>query len=144
LRTDVVSAAFRNPAFSKSARVPTYAMVRSTFAPRLSTGYPSIAGAPRERANSTAPASSECEMPRPRCPGRTRMHHTDHTSRSSTRGIVRPRAKVVSVRGATAAHPTTSSPSYASTPSGPSSISSATFSPRAGPRSDTFSFDGMR
>ena len=33
-----VAAALRNPAFSKSTCVPTYAIVRSTLAPRLSTG----------------------------------------------------------------------------------------------------------
>jgi hypothetical protein len=38
LMTDEVSAALWNPAFSNRARVPTYAMVRSTFRPRLSTG----------------------------------------------------------------------------------------------------------
>ncbi len=64
-------------------------------------------------------------MPFPRWPGRTRMHHTDHTSRSSTCGIVRLRAKLVSARGATAAQPTTSSPSYASTPIGPDAMSDA-------------------
>ena len=83
-------------------------------------------------------------MPFRRCPGRTRMHQTDHTSRSSTCGIFRLRAKVVSARRATAAQPTTSSPSYASTPIGPRFISSATFFARSGPRSVRFSFDGMR
>ena len=111
LSTESVLAAFVNPARSKSPRVPTKAIVRSTFSPRLSTGYPSIAGAPRSRANSTAPRSRWCEMPSPRCPGRTLMHHTDHTATSSTCGILRLRANVVSARGATAAQPTTSSPS---------------------------------
>ena len=46
-------------------------------------------------------------MPSPRCPGRTRMHQTDHTSRSSMWGILRLRAKLVWARGWTAAHPTT-------------------------------------
>lgn len=41
-----VEAALVNPARSNNARVPTYAMVRSTCCPWLSTGYPSIAGAP--------------------------------------------------------------------------------------------------
>lgn len=36
--TEPVSAAFSNPARSKSPRVPTYAIVTSTFSPRLSRG----------------------------------------------------------------------------------------------------------
>lgn len=36
--TDSVSAALTNPARSNSRRVPTYAIVRSTFCPLLSTG----------------------------------------------------------------------------------------------------------
>ncbi len=43
--TEPVSATLRNPALSKRRRVPTYAIVRFTFAPALSTGYPSTAGA---------------------------------------------------------------------------------------------------
>jgi hypothetical protein len=43
--TAVVSAAFVKPARSNMARVPTNAIVRSTFRPPLSTGYPSTAGA---------------------------------------------------------------------------------------------------
>lgn len=38
LSTEPVSAALVNPAFSNRALVPTYAIVRSTFCPRLSTG----------------------------------------------------------------------------------------------------------
>ena len=38
-------------------------------------------------------------MPRPRCPGRTRMHHTDHAGWSSTCGIFVDRAKGRSARG---------------------------------------------
>ncbi len=36
------------------------------------------------------------------------VHHTDHTGRSSTWGILRLRAKLVWARGATAPHATTS------------------------------------
>jgi hypothetical protein len=38
LSTDDVSATLRKPTFSKRARVPTYAIVGSTFSPRLSSG----------------------------------------------------------------------------------------------------------
>lgn len=79
-------------------------------------------------------------MPCPRWPGRTRMHHTLQTPSSSpTCGMRRFVAKLVSARGWTAAQPTTSSPSYASTPGGPDAISSRTFAPRASPRSSRFS-----
>src|SRR5690606_6717694 len=109
--TESVSATFTKPSCSNRARVPTYAIVRSTFSPPLSTGYPSSAGAPESRAKSIAPRSRWWEIPLPRCPGRTRMHHTDHTSRSSTCRIFRFPAKLVAARGATPAQPTTSSPS---------------------------------
>src|SRR5690606_31199359 len=50
--TESVSATFTKPSCSNRARVPTYAIVRSTFSPPLSTGYPSSAGAPESRAKS--------------------------------------------------------------------------------------------
>ena len=52
-------------------------------------------------------------MPRPRLPARVRMHHTVHTGRSSTCGILLlARAKLFrSARGATPAQPTGTSPS---------------------------------
>ena len=53
--TDSVSATLVKPALSNSARVPTNAIVRSTFLPWLSTGIASTAGAPCSRARSTAP-----------------------------------------------------------------------------------------
>src|SRR5688572_22091458 len=40
-----------------------------------------MAGAPWPRAKSTAPRRRWWEIPLLRWPGRTRMHHTDHTSR---------------------------------------------------------------
>ena len=42
-----VSAALAEARRLEQRLVPTYAIVRFTFSPRLSTGYPSIAGAPR-------------------------------------------------------------------------------------------------
>src|SRR5829696_7003557 len=48
--TESVSAALVKPTFSNRLRVPTKAMVRSTFWPLLSTGWPSTAGAPLDAA----------------------------------------------------------------------------------------------
>lgn len=64
--TEVASAAWVNPARSKFFRIPAYAIVRSTLASPLSSGYASIAGAPWARANSTAPEIRVCEIPSPR------------------------------------------------------------------------------
>src|SRR6187200_1664200 len=64
------------------------------------------------------------------------MHHTDHTGSSSTWGILVDRAKGSSERGATAAQPTTSTPSYARTPGATVRLQSClTYSPRARPTS---------
>src|SRR5688500_10007044 len=84
-------------------------------------------------------------MPLPRWPGRTRMHHSDQTGSSSTYGIFVDRAKGSSDRGATAAHPTTSPPSYARTPGATLRLHSfRTYSPRAGPTSSLLVFESTR
>lgn len=84
-------------------------------------------------------------MPRPRWPGRTRMHQIDHTGRSSTCGILRDLAKGRSARGATAAQPTTSPASYASTPGDTGREQrSRTKSARSCPASERLSLASMR
>ena len=75
----------------------------------------------------------------------TRTHHTDHTGRSSTCGILRERSKGNCARGATAAQPTTSPPSYASTPGATGRpVSSRTYSRRAGPTSSRLVLESSR
>ena len=109
--TELVSATLVKPAFSNSPRVPTKAIVRSTFRPWLSTGIASTAGAPCARAKSTAPSTRAREMPRPRKPGRTLTQKIDQTGRSSTASILVERATGSPARGAMPAQPQTSSPS---------------------------------
>src|SRR5215211_2926044 len=73
------------------------------------------------------------------------MHQTDHTGRSSTWGIFVERSKGRPDRGATAAQPTTSPPSYASTPGAiRRPVSLRTYSPRAGPMSSRLVFESSR
>ena len=75
----------------------------------------------------------------------TRTHHTDHTGRSSTCGIFLERSNGSSARGATAAQPTTSPPSYASTPGANGRpVSSRTYSRRAGPTSSRLVLESSR
>src|SRR4029077_5002127 len=84
-------------------------------------------------------------MPWPRYPGRTRMHHTDQTGRSSTWGILADRAKGSSDRGATGAHPAPWASGEARTPGAilrPQSI--LTYSPRARPVSARLVFESSR
>jgi hypothetical protein len=73
------------------------------------------------------------------------MHHTDQTGNWSTWGIFVDRAKGSSDRGATAAHPMTSSPSWARTPGATLRLQSLrTYSPRAGPTSSRLVFESTR
>src|SRR5919199_5758116 len=73
------------------------------------------------------------------------MHHRDHTGRSSTWGIFVERWNGSSDRGATAAQPTTSAPSYASTPGAIGrAVRARTNSPRAGPTSSRLVLESIR
>src|SRR5215207_8145079 len=73
------------------------------------------------------------------------MHQRDHTGRSSTRGIFVERSNGSSDLGATAAQPTTRSPSYASTPGAIlRPVSLRTYSPRAFPTSSRLVFESSR
>src|SRR5688500_15707909 len=73
------------------------------------------------------------------------MHHTDHAGRSSTWGIFVERSKGSVDRGATAAQPTTSPASYASTPGAIGRlVKRRTYSPRAGPASSGLVFASSR
>ena len=83
-------------------------------------------------------------MPFLRCPGRTLIHHTDHTASASTCGIFRLRAKVV-FGARSDGRPAHDLIAFVGEDAKwTSSISSFTRFPRAGPTSARFSFDGMR